>query len=346
MANNNWAASCLLLRKTCTLRPENTKRQRKTAQAVLAEKVDEIVALLAVKTAEPANDNTGVGTQHSGDSERAARTAPSAFHGLVLDIDEADELLEHFRQYQACFAPYIEVGPTLTAFQLRDEKPLLFLAVMMAASHHNAQRQEAFAKAAIALLADHVFIQGRKSLSLLQGMLLLLGWFHTQVIASPQITNLLHLCIAMSIDLGLNQPWPPTTEPPTLLDDPRRVIPGRGVEAHGRSLGEHRAHAGCFYLTAAAGMSFTVATGLPWSIQLDEACTVLTSSDIMGDVRLAKLVSLQLMISQIGQMKKDIVSCSHGPVAPLSVYIAPFESRLAQFWNDICEDVCEDGKQA
>jgi hypothetical protein len=327
------------------LRPDNStnkKRKRRNAQAVLAEKVDEIVALLKV------NPNQGDSITIP---ERSAPAAtPSAFYsfpGLTVDVDEAEELLHHFQQHQAALVPYIEIPATTTASQLHDERPLLFLAVMTAASHYDAQRQEAFSKASIAWLADHVLIQGQKNLGLFQGMLLLLGWFHTQIYVNPQITNLLHLCMAMSVDLGLNQSTPPVTEfktGPSLLDGPRRVVHGPGPYPQTRTLEERRAYAGCYYLSTVVASSFTVSTELPWTVQLEEACAALSSSGIASDLRLAKLVELQRIISEVNQTRKDIAASGHAGVIPLSVYITPFEARLRQLWDDTPEEVRQDSR--
>lgn len=316
--------------------------------------MDEIVALLKVSPNQPERSEGG---QHITIPERpAVHTAtPSALcfpssidsHGLTVDIAEADNLLAHFRQHQAALAPYVEIPKAITASQLREEKPLVFLAVMTAASQHDAQRQEAFCKASIDLLADLVLIQGQKNLALLQGMMLLLGYFHTQNLVNPQITNLLHLCMAMSVDLGLNQAPAPAPDPrrgPTILDGQRTAFQVPGANVQRRTLEERRAYAGCFYLSTVVATSFiiTVSTALPWSAQLDEACDVLSQTGINGDLRLARLVKLQHITSQISEVKEGIMSSGHGAFTPLSIYISPFEATLTKLWDDTPEDVRQD----
>lgn len=323
----------------------------------MADKVDEIVALLKV------SPNQGVHTQEGPPitiPERPAQTgksSPLSFpsfiecHGITLDVDEADELLLQFRQQQAVLAPYVEIPEAMTASQLRDEKPLLFLAIMTAAAHHDARSQEEFSKASIALLADHVLIRGQKSLAVLQGMMVLLGWSHTQSLFNPQITNLLHLCMAMSVDLGLNQSTAPLTESQrttTLFDGPRRAVHGPAFSSHIQTLEERRAYAGCFYLSTVVTTSLIIpiSTALPWSAQLDEACDVLSRSGISNDARLARLVKLQHITSQINDMKKNTMSSGHGAVTPLSIYISPFETILTNLWDDTPEEIRQDSKFA
>ena len=315
--------SCLHLKKHCALRPETStkkKRKRRNAQVALAEKVDEIVALLKVN---PPSQGDAITIPER--PAPAPTSSAHSFRGVTVDADEAQELLCHFRQHQAATAPYVDISETMSASQLRDEKPLLFLAVITAAAHHDAERQEALSKAAIALLADHVLIQGHKSLALLQGMLLLLGWFHTQLYVNHQVANLLYLCMAMSVDLGFNQATAGPTENrtgPSLLDAPKLIVHGAGPYPLARTLEEHRAYAGCYYLSSAVASSFTVSTGLPWSVQLQEACTALSRSGTVSDLLLAKLVELQHIVSETNQLKKDIVASGHSPVTPLSIYIS------------------------
>jgi hypothetical protein len=320
----------------------------------LAEKIDEVVALLKVAPA-PAlpgqEGQQGCSPENSPTCDTAALSYPSLIpsHVLTIDVDEANDLLAHFRQHQAAQAPYLEIPPTVTASQLREDKPLVFLAVMTAASHHDAQRQEAFSKASLALLADLVLIKGHKNLGLLQGMELLLGYFHTQTLVNPQMTNLLHLCMAMSVDLGLNQAPAPasawdSSKGPTLFDGPRRAFQVPGASVQRRTLEERRAYAGCYFLSNVVATSFiiTMSTALPWSAQLDEACDVLSQTGIEGDMRLARLAKLQHIGSQISELKKQIMASGHGAVTPLSIYTSPFESELSKLWDDTPEQVQKD----
>lgn len=304
--------------------------------------MDEIVALLGSKSA-GLGEGSGSTTPAPETPEPAPRCPPT-LQSLTIEDAEAETLLTHFRQNQASFAPFVQIPDATTARLLRVENPLLFLAIMVAASHDNPPRQESFSRASIAFIADQVLVQGRKSLELLQGMLVLLNWYHTQVFLNPQISNLLHLCIALATDLGLNQP-PSRLDMHSLTYGARRAIHGPAVHPEKRTLEERRAYAGCFYLTSVIATTSTVSTELPWSAQLEESCEVLRGSGSEGDLRLAIYVRLQHMVSQIIQVHKEI-SANGGPAAPLSVYFAPFEERLTQIWNDCPEHLRKDGMYA
>jgi len=274
-------------------------------------------------------------------SDPAVET-PVTLQTLAIDSAEAEALLLNFRRNQALFAPFVQIPDDATASSLRSENPMLFLAVMVAASHNDPARQENFSKASMAYVADQVLIQGRKNLALLQGMLVLLNWYHTQVFLNPQITNLLHLCISLATDLGLTQS-PSRPEVHTLSYGARRAIHGPSEYREERTIEERRAYAGCFYLASVIATCSTVSTELPWSAQLEESCRVLRSSGLEADLRLEMYVRLQHIVAQISHVQKDIAA-NGGPAASLSVYIVPFEERLTQLWADCPESLRNDRK--
>lgn len=316
---------------------QERKRSRRRGQATLAQKVDEIVTLLASKPAGVGGYSEGV-TPASG----PVPETPVTLQTLVIDDAEAEALLCSFRQNQASFAPFVEIAEGATASSLRSEKPLFFLSVMVAACHRDSARQENFSRASMALIADQVLVRGQKNLALLQGMLVLLNWYQTQVLINPQITNLLHLCIALATDLGLNQS-PMTAETHTLTHGAIKAIHGPAVYPESRTLEEQRAYAGCFYLSSVIATSSSISTELPWSAQLEESCHVLGRSERDGDVRLATHLRLQRIISQIAQVQKEITA-NGGLAASLTVYTTPFEERLTQLWNDCPETIRQDGR--
>lgn len=332
--------SCHRLNKVCGVRPRQARRRARkrghVAHVALAQKVDEIVALLAGRPGPVCGDSGSV-TPAPG----AAPEVPPTLQTLVMDDAEAEALLRHFRQDQAPYSPFVEIAEDTTAASLRAEKPLLFLAIMMAASHDNTARQETFSRAAVSLVADQLLVQGRKNLALLQGMLVLLNWYHTQIFVNPQITNLLHLSTALTTDLGLNQA-PTPAETHTLSSGIRKAIYGLGMNSEERTLEERRAYAGCFYLASIFSTSFNIRADMPWTTELDESCRILSCSGKDSDLRLVTFVRLQHTISQISQMQREITA-NGGLSAPLAVYITPFEESLTQLWGDSPETLRQNG---
>lgn len=65
----------------------------------------------------------------------------------------------------------------MTARQLFREKPFVYRAVLMMGLYKDAPRQGAMSVECRRYLAEHLVMNGEKSLDLLQGLMLYLGWF-------------------------------------------------------------------------------------------------------------------------------------------------------------------------
>jgi hypothetical protein len=97
------------------------------------------------------------------------------------------------------------------------------------------------------VLAKQVIVEGKKSLGLLQGLLIYLAW-HYQYLRhqTQQIYQYLQLAIGMVVDLGLDTPKPRQRILPSLLHSahgPERT------SADGLTAEEERALRGCYSLS-------------------------------------------------------------------------------------------------
>ena len=93
-------------------------------------------------------------------------------------------------------------------------------------------------------LSSAVFVRSERPLDLLQGILVLLGFYHYHCLVHVQFNNLMQLAVSIVGDMDLNR-------------DPGRgvrvrVLPGEGdVEESGvRSLDERRAVLGVWYMSS------------------------------------------------------------------------------------------------
>ena len=77
-------------------------------------------------------------------------------------------MVEHF--------PFVVVPPSMSVQGLRQEKPLLFLAISMATSFHDSLRQQSLGREVVESLSKRLLLQGEKSLDLLQGLLVFIAW--------------------------------------------------------------------------------------------------------------------------------------------------------------------------
>lgn len=75
-------------------------------------------------------------------------------------------------------------------------------------------------------ISDAVIIRSERSLDLLQGIIVFLGYYHYYCLAHGQFNNLAHLAISMIGDLGLERRTKPREAAPYSTMDPEapRVI--------------------------------------------------------------------------------------------------------------------------
>lgn len=104
---------------------------------------------------------------------------PPIAHALVqqlLSTREADALLERYRQMSASF-PFVIVPPHITAQQLHADRPMLLLAMITAASSHDHTRQMLLDTIFRKELAERTIITPRRTLGLVQSVLVYLSWY-------------------------------------------------------------------------------------------------------------------------------------------------------------------------
>lgn len=102
-------------------------------------------------------------------------TQPQVYN-FELENREASFLLLEYRTQQADQLPFVAIPPDTTSQSLRRERPMLWKAVMTAASYQNALRQEALGWKLMEEFASRILLRAEKSLDLLQALLVHLTW--------------------------------------------------------------------------------------------------------------------------------------------------------------------------
>jgi hypothetical protein len=93
----------------------------------------------------------------------------------LLASGEADALLNEYKKMSASF-PFVPLEADMTAQQLYGDSPMLFLAIMTAASWREHQRQMALDTIFRQELANRTIIRPRRNLGLVQSVLVYLAW--------------------------------------------------------------------------------------------------------------------------------------------------------------------------
>jgi hypothetical protein len=90
---------------------------------------------------------------------------------------EATLLLLEYRTLMAPQFPFVVVPPDISSESLHRERPMLWGAVVTAASYHDPVRQEALGWKLMEEFSSRLLIKAEKSLDLLQGLLVHLSWY-------------------------------------------------------------------------------------------------------------------------------------------------------------------------
>jgi hypothetical protein len=98
------------------------------------------------------------------------------FHqNLEPSLEEAESYLNRFQTGFVNTFPFIVIPSSVTAYQLRQERPVLWACIMTVASNDTAQ-QIRYSKEVRAIFGREVFVEGTRSMDLLLAILVYAVW--------------------------------------------------------------------------------------------------------------------------------------------------------------------------
>lgn len=238
--------------------------------------------------------------------------------------------------------PFVIIPDNMTAEELKRARPYLHRVILWAAAPPARSLRGEYGKELLRELSDRLFVEGEKSLDLLQGIIILVGWYHKTFITKPQLTNLLQLMVALVVDLGLNKA--------PNFHDRQRVAIFATENAHGnqelsttRTNEERRALAGCFYLTSSMSTSFKRLDPLWYSPHMEECCQVLAAEkEYPSDERLVYMVRIQHLTQRIVQTLSNESSSNNMGKAPITMCVKSFQLELKDINDGLPERLKND----
>ena len=244
-------------------------------------------------------------------------------------MSEAEILLDRYRRLMSYGLPFVIIPSGATAETLYAEKPLLLHAIVTVTYFHDFTRQQTMVKQLMRDISERVLINSERSLGILQGMLVLIGWYHPHIFWGQQISNLLHLAMAMCVDLNIEKSPQNCGE---LKSAAMKGMPGPPLATRVATLEEHRTLAGVFYLTSMLSSSFKKNDAMSYTPYLEEALGNLERAcERDSDLFLVQTVRLQHLI--------EITSNTDAPSAPMPMYIKAFSVDLDKLRkNDPCKE--------
>ncbi|MCJ1315311.1 hypothetical protein MMC15_000628 [Xylographa vitiligo] len=170
------------------------------------EKVYEASALLkpqstTIKTPVTSNDNSTMNSDESGD---LAKTGDVVDRGII-SMDTAMTLVAVHMTKLVQHFPAVILSENCTASELRVAKPVLFLAVVAAASlGGDSTLSLTLHKEIIRVYADQIVIKGEKSLELVQSLLVKVAYCYIPDSAAHlQFYQYSHMAVTMALEIGL-----------------------------------------------------------------------------------------------------------------------------------------------
>jgi hypothetical protein len=247
-------------------------------------------------------------TPHPGTHDSSAFSAPPTFSGMpagfeseherlppthdvidrgIISLEDAEQLVAYFIHELAFFFPLIVLPSNTTAAQLRQTKPILFLSVIAATSITvDAGLAAVLNREMVRLYAERFFIEGEKSLELVQALLLMIIFYLPP--ASPlklQLYQYTHIASTMALEIG--------------LANKRRVSKksnrkGSRQEPHDELLAEQaRAVLGCYHLGSSVAMKTRRPNLLQFNDWMSECLKHLENSPHRTDQHVAIWFELQ-----------------------------------------------------
>ncbi|KAL2261170.1 hypothetical protein VTK26DRAFT_4623 [Humicola hyalothermophila] len=132
--------------------------------------------------------------------------APDVVDKGHLTMAMANELFARYTNQMCQHLPGVVFPPGMTAGELRATKPTLFLAVMAAASSEQPPLQKTLTYELMQVFGDKIFVQGNKSLELVQAVQLSVIWYWPpERFEELKFYQLVHVAAVMAIEIGLGR---------------------------------------------------------------------------------------------------------------------------------------------
>jgi hypothetical protein len=102
--------------------------------------------------------------------------SPHVFHlALESSAEEAESYLVRFRNGFVKHLPFIAISPSITAHQLRKDRPILWIAIMTVTSDNSTQ-QKSLSKEMREIIGRHAFVEGTRNMDFLLAILVYVTW--------------------------------------------------------------------------------------------------------------------------------------------------------------------------
>ncbi|KXX80290.1 Transcriptional regulator WAR1 [Madurella mycetomatis] len=204
------------------------------------------------------------------------------------DLDQA--LLAKYRTQLMPQHPFVLIPDDVPAATLKRQRPFLMLAIRVVASFEGLRAIHGRMHQLVSYIAEQVFRQAKRSVDLLMGIVVILGWYHYHCARNSQLNNLLCLSESLISDLGLN----------------KRLPAGNHGADDGRNIEEKRLLLGVWYLRSSAAMYIQQLTSMPFTSYMRQCLAdVQEANEHSLDGILIHYVKLQHLTERVAVLKSS-----------------------------------------
>lgn len=253
----------------------------------------------------------------------------------IMDESKAETIFQRYKSELSKYFPAVPLPSNMRSRDLRDEKPILHLAILTAASYGSAiappDMQRDLGKLLRDQLADSLIKNGEKSLEIVQALQVSVLWYRPPVYYEQHNFYLLtNAAAVMALDLGLGKRIGGNMSKLNMgmanVHPFRRSLPDAG------SVESRRAMLVCYYLAMTITMVLRRPILLTWTKYMEDSCHFLETSPeaLPSDKELCAHVRM----AHVGQ---EIASQFHmdDPMAELSISEPKVMYALKMFENDL-----------
>lgn len=134
-------------------------------------------------------------------------TAPTT-DAAKAPIDTDETLLRIYREELFPSFPFVPIPDGTSARQLHATRPFLMSCIRMAASFRSPVSMQSQMVALRALVVERLLVRAERSVELLAGIVVMLGWHHYHCVVHAQMHNLIALAANLAAELGLKRAAP------------------------------------------------------------------------------------------------------------------------------------------
>lgn len=125
----------------------------------------------------------------------------------VLSVELAGRMFQHFVIVMSPIIPVVVFSPGTASSDIRRHKPILFLAILVAASgEFDGTLQERLHPELLRVLSDQIICRGTKSLEIIQALTIAVQWHHpAENIGNGRFNQLVHMAAVMANDISITK---------------------------------------------------------------------------------------------------------------------------------------------